>query len=286
MKPRESGPTPARPDPDQARDIGILSVMHGEVTEEFTVDELASRAEMTVRNVRAYASRGLIPPPRLEGRTGLYTLEHLQRLRLVRQLLARGFTLAAVEDALLRSPKAAPGMALDLLNILEPVDFDPETKELMSRRDLAALASIREDHPVFEQLVALGLLEVIDNETFNVSLPSVVRLGTAAMAQGINTDTVVSWVPLLREHLWAIADDMVTKVSAEVIDPFVDLGLPQDEWPQVFETIENLLRIASQTVAAMFRAQMSEAVEIEIGKKLHEMAANGLDVPDIRSLNG
>jgi hypothetical protein len=93
-------------------------------------------------------------------------------------------------------------------------------------------------------------------------------------------------VPLLREHLWAIADDMVTKVSAEVIDPFVDLGLPQDEWPQVFETIENLLRIASQTVAAMFRAQMSEAVEIEIGKKLHEMAANGLDVPDIRSLNG
>ena len=47
--------------------------------DEFTVDELAARAQMTVRNVRAYASRGLIDAPRLEGRTGFYSLKHLQR---------------------------------------------------------------------------------------------------------------------------------------------------------------------------------------------------------------
>lgn len=68
-------------------------------TGEFTVDELAARAQMTVRNVRAYASRGLIAAPRLEGRTGYYTLEHLQRLQLIRQLIDRGYTLAAVEKA-------------------------------------------------------------------------------------------------------------------------------------------------------------------------------------------
>ncbi|MGA8851022.1 MAG: MerR family transcriptional regulator, partial [Aeromicrobium sp.] len=54
---------------------------------EFTVDELAARAQMTVRNVRAYASRGLMDAPRLEGRTGYYSLQHLQRLQLIRQLL-------------------------------------------------------------------------------------------------------------------------------------------------------------------------------------------------------
>ena len=69
------------------------------VPEEFTVDELAARAQMTVRNVRAYAGRGLIDAPRLEGRTGYYTLEHLQRLQLIRQLIDRGYTLAAVERA-------------------------------------------------------------------------------------------------------------------------------------------------------------------------------------------
>ena len=52
---------------------------------------------MTVRNLRAYASRGLIDAPRLEGRTGYYSLKHLQRLQLIRQLLDRGYTLAAVE---------------------------------------------------------------------------------------------------------------------------------------------------------------------------------------------
>ena len=52
------------------------------VGEEYTVDELAARAQMTVRNVRAYAGRGLIDAPRLEGRTGYYNREHLQRLQL------------------------------------------------------------------------------------------------------------------------------------------------------------------------------------------------------------
>ena len=52
-----------------------------------------------MRNVRAYAARGLIDPPRLEGRTGYYHLGHLQRLQLVREFLDRGYTLAAVEKA-------------------------------------------------------------------------------------------------------------------------------------------------------------------------------------------
>ena len=46
---------------------------------ELTVDELARRAGVTVRNVRAYAARGLLPPPRMVGRTGYYGREHVAR---------------------------------------------------------------------------------------------------------------------------------------------------------------------------------------------------------------
>src|SRR5688572_29997289 len=49
---------------------------------EFTVDQLAAKVGMTVRNVRAYAGRGLIPPPRLVGRTGYYGADHVARLTL------------------------------------------------------------------------------------------------------------------------------------------------------------------------------------------------------------
>jgi len=56
------------------------------VDEELTVDQLAAKVGMTVRNVRAYAGRGLIPPPRLAGRTGYYDQDHVARLTLVREL--------------------------------------------------------------------------------------------------------------------------------------------------------------------------------------------------------
>ena len=55
-----------------------------------TIDELAARVGMTVRNIRAYTSRGLLPPPRLRGRTGLYDEEHLARLTMVKEMLADG----------------------------------------------------------------------------------------------------------------------------------------------------------------------------------------------------
>jgi len=47
---------------------------------EFTIDELAREAGSTVRNVRAYQDRNILPPPEKRGRTGIYTDVHLARL--------------------------------------------------------------------------------------------------------------------------------------------------------------------------------------------------------------
>src|SRR6266545_2051461 len=80
--------------------------------EELTVDQLAAKVGMTVRNVRAYAGRGLIPPPRLAGRTGYYGTDHVARLTLVRELLDKGYTLAAVERMLNDLPDGPMGLSL------------------------------------------------------------------------------------------------------------------------------------------------------------------------------
>ena len=71
---------------------------------ELTVDELAARAGVTVRNLRAYAARGLLPPPRMVGRTGYYGREHVARLLLVREMLAEGYSLAMIERTLASAP--------------------------------------------------------------------------------------------------------------------------------------------------------------------------------------
>jgi DNA-binding transcriptional MerR regulator len=65
-----------------------------------TIDELARRAGETSRNVRAYQARGLLPRPRLAGRTGIYDDRHLERLSTIRRLQDRGFSLAAIGELL------------------------------------------------------------------------------------------------------------------------------------------------------------------------------------------
>jgi len=63
-----------------------------------TIDELAREAGTTVRNVRVYQDRGLLPPPERRGRVGLYGPDHLRRLRLVLRMLGRGYPLAAIRE--------------------------------------------------------------------------------------------------------------------------------------------------------------------------------------------
>jgi DNA-binding transcriptional MerR regulator len=242
--------------------------------EEFTVDVLAERAGMTVRNVRAYSTRGLIDPPRLEGRTGYYTQKHLQRLVLIRTLLGRGFTLAAIEDAILKSPSTASSVALDLLSIFE-VDDAQDPTEVISRAELASLSGVGPDHKLIDQMIELGLLEHVDDQTVRMLYPSVVRPGAASVAIGLSPDSVVDIVPHMREHLEQISDRFVHHVSRDVAQPFLDAGLPQEEWPTVFEKIDQLIPIASQVVVSMFRGVLREAIEVEIGHKLEELAAEG-----------
>src|SRR5690606_7640615 len=173
------------------------AAMADERDEEFTVDVLAERAGMTVRNVRAYSTRGLIDPPRLEGRTGYYTQKHLQRLVLIRTLLSRGFTLGAIEDAILKSPSTASSVALDLINIFEVEDDDDPT-ELISRAELASLSGVSPDHKLIDQMIELGLLEQVDDDTIRMLEPSIVRPGAASVALGLSPDSVVDIVPHMR----------------------------------------------------------------------------------------
>jgi DNA-binding transcriptional MerR regulator len=64
----------------------------------WTIDELAGVAGTTSRNLRAFQSRGLLPPPRLVGRTGRYDDDHRRRLEAILRLQRRGYSLAAIAD--------------------------------------------------------------------------------------------------------------------------------------------------------------------------------------------
>jgi len=105
-----------------------------------TLDELTNRVGMSVRNVRFYTTKGLIPPPIRRGRSGYYTPDHIARLELVRELQSHGFTLAAIEKYVAGIPDGATPEDLALARtMLAP--WDVERPIEMSRAELSTRRS-------------------------------------------------------------------------------------------------------------------------------------------------
>ena len=63
---------------------------------EMRVEQLSARSAMSVDTIRYYQSKGLLEPPRREGRVAWYDEGHLDRLARIRNLQQRGFTLATI----------------------------------------------------------------------------------------------------------------------------------------------------------------------------------------------
>jgi DNA-binding transcriptional MerR regulator len=70
------------------------------VVAEYRIEDLAHRSGATVRTIRAYQDRGLLPKPERRGRANVYGSAHLTRLRQIADLLDRGYTLASIKELL------------------------------------------------------------------------------------------------------------------------------------------------------------------------------------------
>lgn len=106
---------------------GGLDQQSGEAGDLLSLDELTARTGVSARNVRFYASRGLVPPPVRRGRSGYYGPDHVARLELVRELQGHGFTLSAIEKYVEQIPAAAtPSDIARHLSLLAPVTGDRE----------------------------------------------------------------------------------------------------------------------------------------------------------------
>src|SRR5712691_2854644 len=99
-----------------------------------TIDELAHRTGMTVRNIRAHQSRGLVPPPEVRGRTGYYGDEHRARIELIKELQADGFNLEAIRRLL----EGAGGSSSEVLNFSRALraPFEDEEPEILDVGDM------------------------------------------------------------------------------------------------------------------------------------------------------
>jgi DNA-binding transcriptional MerR regulator len=97
---------------------------------------MAHVAGVTARNLRAYQSLGLLAAPRLAGRLGLYDTEHLARIRSIRRLQSRGFSLAGIKELFDAHDR---GQTLEAILGLEPSSPTASPDALSARLPRLAL---------------------------------------------------------------------------------------------------------------------------------------------------
>lgn len=252
----------------------VLDRAHGDDDRELTVDQLAARVGMTVRNVRAYAARGLLPPPRLVGRTGYYGRQHVARLLLVREMLAEGFSLSMIERTLASAPATASSTTLALHRALIVPWLPPEPEETTSA-ELAARAGVAENEHVVDQLVAMGVLERLEGgDRLRVLNPPLLTAGLQVVALGVPPDRLIEAQSRVNELVRTIAQVYVEMYLGTGWRTFVEAGAPPEQLEKVRTTVAQLQPAAAQALLASFRTEMAAAVQAAVEGELSPLAGD------------
>jgi DNA-binding transcriptional MerR regulator len=225
------------------------------------IADLARASSLSVRNIREYQDRGLLPPPRRDGRVAWYDEEHLVRLRLISRLLDRGYTIAVIRDLL---DAWSDGRDLHDVLGLETTISRPWTDEQPGRATLLQLRRRFRGQLTPARLrrtIRLGLVEP-SGTGFTVPSPRLLDAGTDLVAAGIPLATVLDLVERVERDLKSPADRFVGVVLDQLIPPGTPDGLPAgDELPEVTRTVETLRPHAQLAVTALFARAMRSAVD-------------------------
>jgi DNA-binding transcriptional MerR regulator len=229
-----------------------------------TIDQLAERTGITVRNIRFYAGRGLLPPPQLRGRTGLYGEDHLARLELVSELSALGFTLSAIETHLERLPSTAGAAELALQRaLLTP--WVLEQIEEIDRPELNRRAGRTLTPDDVTTLAELGAVTVLDDGRIRLHGTSTLSTALAVLDSALPSEVWRQAHELIEQHTTALAEDLMKWFQDEVLQPYRDRGRPAEERQQLAATLSQLKPVTMRGVVTAFGRAVNRTIRERIG---------------------
>jgi len=240
--------------------------MSEQAADELTIDELARETGMTVRNIRAHQSRGLLPPPVVRARTGYYGPEHVARLRLIQDMQAEGFNLKAIE----RLVTASPGGGEQLLDFGRAVlsAFGDEEPELLTRAELEARMG-GPDQKALKKALRLGVVRAIADDMFEVPSPTLLKAGTELVGMGVPPLHALAVAEQIQRATRSIAEAFarlfIVDLAGGNIDPERRTAA---EWAELNEALARLRPLATEAVAAGFQQEMSRVVEKQLQRVL------------------
>jgi DNA-binding transcriptional MerR regulator len=227
--------------------------------EPLTIDQLAERSGISVRTIRFYTSKGLLPPPQLRGRLGLYGADHLARLELISELTALGFTLAAIEGYLGRLPATLNPVELELQRALL-VPWVPERLEELSSAQLRRRVGRELTEDELDSLEALGALERQPDGSFLLHGSAALANALAGLELGLPTEALRRLHTVIALHTTALAEDLMKLFQADVLQPYRDRGKPAAERAALGDLYTRMKPITVQGVITAFGRAVNRTI--------------------------
>ncbi|MFZ0041957.1 MAG: MerR family transcriptional regulator [Solirubrobacteraceae bacterium] len=239
-----------------------------------TIEQLAARSGMSVRNIRAHQARGLISPPEVRRRVGYYGPEHVAQLELVRDLQREGFNLAGIKRLL----DDRRGTAERLGHFRQALAAaDGQHAEVLTAAELGRRFRVDPEHAprVLERAQRLGVLAPTEDGRFQAPSASLLQVAEQVVDRGVSLDGALAVFEQIERNCDAVSAAFVSLFMREVWEPFQAQGMPVARWREIEESIEQLRPLATEALVAIFGQRMSAQIDAVFGQLTQRLSEPG-----------
>ena len=221
----------------------------------YRAEELAAEVGISVQVLRAYQSKGLVPPPRHVGRVAWYGPLHRERLDHIRRLKERGYSLRMIAESLDdAAPGAVAGDERAVLRLVDVAERSGVPVEVL--RALEATGLLR-PHPVAATRPGGS------GARFSEADVRFVRHVLALLGVGLSLDDLMRIARPLLETTDALGRDVVTAWS-ELVGRRLRRADRADGADRVAVSLRTLAGIIGQLVAYHVERAVLDAARADI----------------------
>lgn len=227
-------------------------------TDTLTVDQLAARAGVTVRTIRFYSTRGLLPPPAIgPRRVGRYGPDHLSRLALIEELQNQGMTLAAIERYLQRLPDDLSSHDLAIHRAMV-ASWMPDTVDENTREQLEGRVGRELTDDDLKRLEAMSVLERTDDPGLFRVDPALVHLGVRLLDVPISQPSILAAREVVQGHARAAARELSRLFRDEVWEPYREREADPEQLEQMKSLSAHMQPMVVQALLTAFQRSLRE----------------------------
>lgn len=243
-----------------------------------TIDELAQRVGMTSRNIRAHQTRGLLPPPELNGRVGRYGPDHVARLELIKRLQDQGLNLQAIALVIEGGEPELDRVRAALLAPWKTEDPVEVTVEALTRQ----LGAEAIEAGIVQRAIDLGIIGPPasgDPANLELLLPAIIRAGEAMTGLGVPLSAQIEVVEEVDDRVRAVADAFIDLAREHLVAQLARASVGKRETiePEALQqAVEQLRGIAADVLLTLFHRAMTDASGQLVGD-LFEASDGGFD---------